>query len=239
MTAPARADRPQESRSVAAPSGVQRTSARHREDERGEHAARPLPRSLVIGCGALARELAEVVRSLPHVDVTCLRPDLHNRPERIVPAVRAEIAAARPVYGDRIFVAYADCGTGGVLDRLLAEEGIERLPGTHCYEFYAGAEAFGRLADEEPGTFYLTDFLARNFERLVWRGLGLDRHPELLPLYFGNYRRLVYLSQAAGGAALVDQARAAADRLGLAFEQRHVGLGDLATSIRVFAGAGA
>jgi hypothetical protein len=195
-------------------------------------------RALVIGCGALARELAVVVRPLPHVDVTCLRPDLHNRPERIVPAVRDAIAAARPAYGDRIFVAYADCGTGGGLDQLLEGEGIERLPGAHCYEFYAGARAFAALADEEPGTFYLTDFLARNFERLVWRGLGLDRHPELLPLYFGNYRRVVYLGQAED-AAVVALARDAADRLGLAFEHRLVGLGDLATSITAFAAASA
>ena len=191
-------------------------------------------RALVIGCGALARELAGVTRALPGVDVTCLRPDLHNRPERIAPAVRDAIAAARPAYGDRIFVAYADCGTGGGLDRLLEAEGIERLPGAHCYEFYAGSAAFAKLADEEPGTFYLTDFLARNFERLVWRGLGLDRHPELLPVYFGNYRRVVYLAQA-DDAEVLALARAAAERLGLALEHRLVGLGDLAASVVGFA----
>jgi len=193
------------------------------------------PRALVIGCGALARELAEVTRGLPGVDVTCLRPDLHNRPERIAAAVREAIAAARPVYGDRIFVAYADCGTGGGLDRLLEAEGIERLPGAHCYEFYAGAAAFARLAEEEPGTFYLTDFLARNFERLVWRGLGIDRHPEFRAVYFGNYRRVVHLAQSED-ASILAQATDAADRLGLAFEHRHVGLGDLRTSILAFAG---
>jgi hypothetical protein len=196
------------------------------------------PRSLVIGCGALARELAAVVRSLPNVDVTCLRPDLHNRPERIVPAVRDAIAAARPAYGSAIFVAYADCGTGGGLDRLLADEGVERLPGAHCYEFYAGARAFAALSDEEPGTFYLTDFLARNFERLVWRGLGLDRHPELQPAYFGNYRRVVYLGQTEDAAVLA-LAEAAAVRLGLAFQHRQVGLGDLSVSVRAFAAGAA
>jgi len=190
----------------------------------------------VIGCGALARELAVVVRALPNVDVTCLRPDLHNRPERIVPAVREAIAAARPTYGDRIFVAYADCGTGGLLDQLLDGEGVERLPGAHCYEFYAGARAFAAVADEEPGTFYLTDFLIRNFDRLVWRGLGLDRHPELLDAYFGNYRRVVYLGQTEDP-ALVVQAHSAAARLGLTFEHRHVGLGDLATAVHAFAGS--
>jgi hypothetical protein len=197
--------------------------------------AAPPPHSLVIGCGALARELAAVTAGLPGVDVTCLRPDLHNRPERIAPAVRAAIAEARPAYGDRIFIAYADCGTGGLLDALLEEEGIERLPGAHCYEFYAGAAAFARLADDEVGTFYLTDFLARSFERLVWRGLGLDRHPELLPIYFGNYRRVAYLSQVKDAEVLA-LARAAADRLGLAFEHRHVGLGDLESSVVAFAG---
>ena len=190
----------------------------------------------MIGCGALARELAVVVRALPNVDVTCLRPDLHNRPERIVPAVREAIAAARPTYGDRIFVAYADCGTGGLLDELLDGEGVERLPGAHCYEFYAGARAFAAVADEEPGTFYLTDFLIRNFDRLVWRGLGLDRHPELLDAYFGNYRRVVYLGQTEDP-ALVVQAHSAAARLGLTFEHRHVGLGDLATAVHAFAGS--
>lgn len=190
----------------------------------------------MIGCGALARELAVVVRALPNVDVTCLRPDLHNRPERIVPAVREAIAAARPTYGDRIFVAYADCGTGGLLDQLLDGEGVERLPGAHCYEFYAGARAFAAVADEEPGTFYLTDFLIRNFDRLVWRGLGLDRHPELLDAYFGNYRRVVYLGQTEDP-ALVVQAHSAAARLGLTFEHRHVGLGDLATAVHAFAGS--
>ena len=188
------------------------------------------PRTLVIGCGALARELADVVRPFPNVDVTCLRPDLHNRPERIAPAVAAAIAEARTAYGDRIFVAYADCGTGGILDEVLAAERIERLPGAHCYEFYAGARAFAEVAAEELGTFFLTDFLARNFERLVWRGLGMDRHPELLPLYFGNYSRVVYLSQTADP-ALVETARLAAERLGLAFEHRHTGYGDLASAI--------
>ncbi len=192
------------------------------------------PRSLVIGCGALARELAAVVRTLPNVDVTCLRPDLHNRPERIVPAVREAIAAARSAYGSAIFIAYADCGTGGGLDRILAEEGIERLPGAHCYEFYAGARAFAALSDEEPGTFYLTDFLARNFERLVIGALGLDRHPELRDQYFGNYRRLVYLAQTEDP-GLVRTARRAARRLGLVFEHRRTGYGELATTIAAVA----
>ena len=192
------------------------------------------PRVLIVGCGALARELAEVTRGLANVDVTVLPATLHNRPERIPDAVRERIRSVRGRY-DRIFVAYADCGTGGLLDRVLAEEGVERLPGAHCYEFFAGRTDFARLAEEEPGTFYLTDFLTRAFDRLVVTGLGIDRHPELLPVYFGNYRRLVYLAQT-DDPALLAAARRAADRLGLAFEHRRTGYGELATSIAAAVG---
>jgi hypothetical protein len=188
-------------------------------------------RVLVIGCGALARELVAVIdqAGLTNVDLTCLPATLHNRPGGIPALVRAKIRAARPRYS-KIFIAYADCGTGGLLDLALAEEGVERLPGAHCYEFYAGSAAFSAMADEELGTFYLTDFLARNFERLVIVGLGLDRHPELLQTYFGNYRRLVYLAQT-DDPVLVRAARRAARRLGLTFEVRRTGYGELATSI--------
>jgi len=194
-------------------------------------------RPLVIGCGALAPELVELTRraGLPAMDLTCLPASLHNRPERIPGAVAARIRRARRDGYDRIFVAYADCGTGGLLDNVLEEEGVARLEGAHCYEVYAGRAAFATLHDDEPGTFYLTDFLVRNFERLVVRGLGLDRHPELLPVYFGNYRRLVYLAQQ-DDPELTTRALAAADQLGLAFERRLVGLGELATSIAAFSG---
>ncbi len=191
----------------------------------------PTPRLLVIGCGALARELVALTGRLPDVEVTCLPPSLHDRPGGIPGAVREKIRAAR--VGGRysgIFVAYADCGTGGLLDRVLEDESVERLPGAHCYEFFAGREDFARLAEDEPATFWLTDFLARNFQRLVIEGLGIDRHPELQALYFGNYRRLVYLSQT-GGPELLALARGAADTLRLAFEHRHTGYGELATSI--------
>jgi hypothetical protein len=193
---------------------------------------------LVIGCGALARELVELTRhaGLPAMDLTCLPASLHNRPERIPGAVAARIRRARADGYDRIFVAYADCGTGGLLDRLLEQEGVARLEGAHCYEVYAGRAAFAALHDAEPGTFYLTDYLVRNFDRLVVRGLGLDRHPELLPLYFGNYRRLVYLAQT-DDAALTARAEAAAERLGLAFERRMTELGELGTSLAAFATA--
>ncbi|MEO8273835.1 MAG: DUF1638 domain-containing protein [Chloroflexota bacterium] len=171
---------------------------------------------------------------LPAMDLTCLPASLHNRPERIPGAVAARIRRARADGYEQIFVAYADCGTGGLLDRVLDAEGVARLEGAHCYEVYAGRAAFAALADEEPGTFYLTDYLARNFDRLVVRGLGIDRHPELLPLYFGNYRRLVFLAQT-DDAGLTARAEAAADQLGLAFERRFVGLGELAPSITSFA----
>lgn len=191
------------------------------------------PHTLVIGCGALARELLALTRDLPGVEVTAIDARLHMRPERIADAVREKIERARARYGTdvRLFVAYADCGTGGSLDALLAETGVARLEGAHCFEFYAGAAAYAALQDEEPGTFYLTDFLARQFDSLVIAGLGLDRHPELLPLYFGNYRRLVYLAQTDDD-ALTERARAAAERLGLTFERRFVGMGDLEPQIR-------
>ena len=184
-------------------------------------------RTLLIACGALAREAKAVIAAnrLDHLDLACLPASLHNRPERIAEAVRRRIGRAGRDYG-RILVLYGDCGTGGELDRVLGEEGVERIAGPHCYAFLAGEEVFAGMAEEEPGTFWLTDFLARQFETLVISGLGIDRHPELLPLYFGNYRRLVYLSQAED-AVLLTKARAAADRLGLAFEHRPTGLGGL------------
>jgi hypothetical protein len=197
----------------------------------GRPGVTPPPRVLIVGCGALGRELVTLTRDLPGVDVTCLPAELHNRPERIPAAVADRIRSRGGDY-DRVFVAYADCGTGGRLDTLLETgfEGVERIPGAHCYEFYAGAAAFAAIQDEDPGTFYLTDFLARQFETLIVRGLGLDRHPELLSLYFGNYRRLVYLAQT-DDPDLVTRARAAAVRLGLEFELRTTGLGELADAI--------
>lgn len=187
---------------------------------------------LVIACGALAREIAALreANDWPHLDVRCLPAELHNRPERIAPAVREAIQANRERY-ETIFVAYGDCGTSGALDAVLREENVERIPGAHCYEFFAGSEAFAALADEEPGTFYLTDFLLRHFDRIVIRGLGLDRHPELAPHYFGNYRRLVYLAQVAAPERIA-AARAAAQRLDLAFAHRVTGYGGVERSLR-------
>jgi hypothetical protein len=186
---------------------------------------------LIIACGALAREIVALKRlnDWSGLEVQCLPPELHNRPEQIPAAVRDAIVAARPHHA-RIFVAYADCGTGGRLDDVLEAEGVDRLPGAHCYQFFATASAFETLSNEEPGTFYLTDFLVRHFDRLVIEGLGIDAHPELAAEYFRNYRRLVYLVQSPD-VELAQMARAAAGRLGLAYEERFTGYGDLATSL--------
>ena len=182
---------------------------------------------LVIACGALAREITDLKRSYgwSHLRLKCLDAKLHNRPAEIPERVREAIRESRAKYA-QIFVAYADCGTGGALDRVLEEEGAERLPGAHCYQLFAGSRQFSMLSEAEPGTFYLTDFLARNFERLVIEPLGLDDHPDLRDAYFGNYARLVYLSQTLD-AGLVQAARQAADRLVLAFEHVHCGYGEL------------
>jgi Protein of unknown function (DUF1638) len=189
------------------------------------------PRLLVIACGALAREIAALrhANGWTTLDVRCLPAQLHNRPERIPPAVRAAIRENRAQYAG-IFVAYGDCGTGGALDAVLAEEGVERLPGAHCYEFFATGAVFAQLADAEPGTFYLTDFLLRHFERLVVQTLGLDQHPELAGEYFRHYRRLVYLSQVERPGAIA-AAQSIAQRFGFAFEHRSTGYGELGTRL--------
>jgi hypothetical protein len=186
------------------------------------------PKTLLIACGALAWEIAALKRAhdWASLSVTCLPAHFHNRPEKIPEAVREKIHAARGKY-DNILVAYADCGTGGMLDAVLAEEGVERIAGPHCYQFYAGERDFEAMMDDEPGSFLLTDYLVKHFELLMIKGLGLDRHPQLLEAYFGNYKRLVYLAQT-DDADLRTQAEAAADRLGLDYEYRYTGYGELA-----------
>ena len=186
---------------------------------------------LLIACGALAREIVELTRlnNWDHLKIQCLPAELHNRPEKIPAAVRAEIEDKRADY-DHIFVAYADCGTGGLLDTVLAEYGIDRLPGAHCYEFFAGSTAFNELAEAEPGTFYLTDFLTRHFDRLIRTGLGLDKHPELMPQYFGNYNRLVYLAQS-DSPELAAMAEQHASYLGLDYECVYTGLDNVGREI--------
>jgi hypothetical protein len=187
----------------------------------------PPSRTLLIACGALAREIVEVIRlnDWRHLEVSCLPAIWHNTPQKIPEGVRAKIRAARERY-EHIFVAYGDCGTGGLLDAVLAEEGVERIEGPHCYAFYAGLGAFDAMAEAEPGCFYLTDYLCRHFQRLIIEGLGIDRHPELLPVYFGNYETLVYLAQSEDP-VLAARAEAAAERLGLGYRYQPVGLGDL------------
>jgi hypothetical protein len=188
----------------------------------------PAPeRTLLIACGALAREIVQVIRvnGWHHLTVSCLPASWHNTPAKIPEGVRQRIRDSRGAY-DRVLVLYGDCGTGGLLDRVLAEEGVERIEGPHCYSFFAGSEDFDRLAEAEIGSFYLTDYLARHFDRLIVQGLGIDRHPELLAIYFANYKKLVYLAQTEDS-ALKAQAEAAAARLGLAFEYHFTGYGGL------------
>jgi hypothetical protein len=192
------------------------------------------PGLLVLACGAIAREVLAVIglNGWSHVTVRCLPAKLHSTPDRIPAAVDAALTRLRPGY-ERIFVAYADCGTAGALDPVLERHGVERLPGAHCYGFLAGNDTWEAIHEEDPATFYLTDFLARHFEALVIRGLKLDVHPELEPLMFGNYRRLVYLAQT-DDPDLLARARAAADRLGLAFEHRRTGYGELVPELQRF-----
>jgi hypothetical protein len=186
---------------------------------------------LLIACGAVARELVDLIEAnrWTGFDIQCLPAIWHNTPEKIPDGVRRLIHDARGRYRS-IFVVYGDCGTGGLLDRVLAEEGVERIDGPHCYAFFSGLDRFADTEEGDITAFFLTDYLARHFDKLVWEGLGIARHPELLPLYFGNYTKIVYLAQT-GDAAIEARARAAADKLGLAFEKRVTGYGDLARAL--------
>lgn len=183
-------------------------------------------RILIIACGALAREILDLksTNGWDHLDLTCLPAILHNHPDKITDAVRASVSKHADDY-QQIFVAYADCGTGGHLQTACAELGVEMIKGPHCYSFFEGNAAFGAHEDEITA-FYLTDFLVRQFDAFVWRPLGLDKHPSLRDMYFGHYTKLVYQSQIEDE-ALVSKARDCADRLGLAFEHRVTGYGDL------------
>ncbi len=179
---------------------------------------------MLLTCGALAQELLALKRlgGWDHVTIECLPAQLHNTPREIPEAVRAKLEEVKDSH-DEVFVAYADCGTGGLLDAVLDEYGIERLPGSHCYEFFAGAERFAEIHEAELGTFFLTDFMVRQFDAFVIRSLGLDRHPELRSIYFENYRRVVYLAQT-DSPELVAKARKCAEQLGLEFETCFTGL---------------
>ena len=186
-------------------------------------------RVLLIACGALAREILAVkqANALAHLDLQCLPAILHNHPERIVPAVRDAVAKYRESY-EQIFVVYADCGTGGQLGAACAELGVEMVAGPHCYSFFEGNDVFA--ARDEMTAFYLTDFLVRQFDAFVWEPLGLGRHPDLRDMYFGNYEKLVYQAQT-DDPALTTKAKLCAARLGLAFERRFTGYGDLTPAL--------
>jgi hypothetical protein len=192
---------------------------------------------LLIACGALAREIVDLIERnrWTHFDVQCLPAKWHNTPEKIVPAVREKIREAKARYKS-IFVLYGDCGTGGLLDKMLAEEGVDRIDGPHCYAFFSGNADFAARAETEFSAFYLTDYLARHFDKLIWQGLGLDRHPELLSAYFGNYTKIVYLAQTRDE-ELAKKAMAAARKLGLNYEYRFTGYGELEDGLKARSGA--
>lgn len=189
-------------------------------------------RILLIACGALAREILDLkaANGWTHLDLTCLPAKLHLYPEKITEAVREAVARYRARY-QKIFVVYADCGTGGQLEAACKELGVEMVDGPHCYSFFEGNARFAATSDDDIATFYLTDFLVRQFEAFVIKPMGLDRHPELRDMYFANYEKLVYQAQT-DDPHLTAKARACAERLGLDFERRFTGYGDLATALQ-------
>jgi hypothetical protein len=186
-------------------------------------------RILLLACGALAREILDLIKanSWSHMDLHCLPAILHVHPDQIPDAVEKAVLKHRDAYDD-LFVVYADCGTGGMLQRVCDRLGVEMVQGPHCYSFFEGNDAFA--AQDEIYSFYLTDFLVRQFDAFVVKPLGLDRHPELRDMYFGNYKSLVYQAQT-DDPALTELAKQHAERLGLTFERRLTGYGDLATAL--------
>lgn len=187
----------------------------------------------VIACGALANELValKALNNWDHFNIDCLPAKYHSTPALIPDAVRKKIAQIRKKNDGEILIGYGDCGTGGLLDVVLEETDTKRLPGAHCYQFFAGHDVFNALHEAEIGTFYLTDFLTKHFETYVWKMLGLDRKPELLEMYFGNYKKLIYLAQT-DNQALTEQARKSAGRLGLSFERIFTGYGEMETELK-------
>ena len=193
-------------------------------------------RVLALACGALAREVLALIElnGWSHMTLRCLPAKLHLFPEQIPEAVRQGVRRGKADGFDDIFVLYADCGTGGMLDAVCEQEGVARVEGPHCYSFFDGNEAFAARGDEEMRCFYLTDFLVKQFDAFVWRPMGLDRHPELLEMMFGNYETLIYLAQT-DDPALDAKAEEAAARLKLKFERRFTGYGDMAAALSAFA----
>ena len=192
-------------------------------------------RILLIACGALAHEVLAVKRqnNWDHLDLQCLPANLHLYPDKITEAVAVCVEKHRADY-EAIHVLYADCGTGGQLLETCNELGVEMMPGPHCYSFFEGNDVFLGRIDTEFTAFYLTDFLVRQFDAFVWRPMGLDRHPELRDMYFGNYTKLVYQAQT-NDPALDAKAEDCARRLGLAYERRFTGYGDLVTAMALAA----
>ena len=188
-------------------------------------------RILLIACGALAREILDLkaINGWDHMDLTCLPAKYHLYPDKITQSVREAVAKHSADY-DSIFVVYADCGTGGLLQAACKELGVEMVAGPHCYSFFEGNEQFARQSETEITTFYLTDFLVRQFDAFIIKPMGLDRHPQLRDMYFGNYEKLVYQAQT-DDPELTEKAKIAADRLGLTFERRLTGYGDLAITL--------
>ena len=188
---------------------------------------------LVIACGALAKEITMLVRAncWTHLKTRYLPAKLHNEPAKILEQLRKNLQNAHNKFS-RIFVGYADCGSGGQLDEMLEKFGVQRLPGAHCYEFYSGSKTFEEIVQEEIGSYFLTDFLVKSFEKLIWQGMKIDSHPQLLQIYFGNYRKLVYLAQTKNP-ELQAQAREFAERLGLKYEYRFTGFGKLEPALSV------
>ena len=188
-------------------------------------------KTLVLACGALAGELVELVKvnGLDDLTVDCLPASLHHKPALIPDALRERLAMSANDF-DTILIGYGDCGTNGGIDDVCQEFGATRVPGDHCFEFFAGQPLFAELQEAEIGTFYLTDFFARHFELFVLEPLGIIKHPELEEMYFGNYNKIVYISQVTSE-DLMARAKAAADRLNLDFEHHHVGYGDLGTTL--------
>jgi hypothetical protein len=187
----------------------------------------------IIACGALANELValKTLNQWDHFNIDCLPAKYHATPALIPDAVREKISRIREKNQGEILVAYGDCGTGGLLDVVLEETNTKRLPGAHCYQFFAGHDVFNGLHEAEIGTFYLTDFLSRHFETYVWKMLGLDRKPELLEMYFGNYKKLIYLAQT-DNSGLDIKAEDCATRLGLAYERIFTGYGEMEDKLR-------
>lgn len=194
------------------------------------------PRTVVIACGAIAHELVAVIKAnqLEAIDIQCLPAEWHNTPQRIAPAVEEKIVSAHS-QGARVLVAYGDCGTGGLLDKVLQKHDVERLPGDHCYSFFAGSSVFDAMAKAELGTFYLTDYLVDNFDRLILDGLGITRFPELKDQYFAHYTRLMYLMQndvSEHAARRTLAAQQAAEALGLPLQIHKTGLQPFEHSLR-------